>query len=119
MQKGEAMKKVITYTEEQVKQIFGLLNCVTISGIQNSKQIAAIAQILDAGTPGEIGEMEQPEKLNGLYSPADWENMLEKKTEIGATSSKEFEPRNRRTIPVKAESACTATNNAMPAKEMG
>lgn len=50
------MKKVITYTEEQVKQIVGLLNGVTVTGIQNSKQIAAVAQILDSGTPGEIKE---------------------------------------------------------------
>jgi hypothetical protein len=50
------MKKVITYTEEQVKQIVGLLNCVTVTGIQNSKQIAAVAQILDSGMPGEIKE---------------------------------------------------------------
>lgn len=51
------MKKVITYTEEQVKQIVGLLNCVTTTGIQNAKQVAVVAQILDSGTPGEIGEL--------------------------------------------------------------
>ena len=59
------MKKVITYTEEQVQQIVGFLNCVTISGIQNSKQIAAVAQILDSGTPGEIKDSEQPIKKGG------------------------------------------------------
>ena len=58
------MKKVITYTEEQVQQIVGFLNCVTISGIQNSKQIAAVAQILDSGTPGEIKDTD-PEKRGG------------------------------------------------------
>ncbi len=59
------MKKVITYTEEQVQQIVGFLNCVTVSGIQNSKQIAAVAQILDSGTPGEIKELEPSKKKGG------------------------------------------------------
>lgn len=56
------MKKVISYTEEQVKQIVMLLNGVVVSGIQNSRQISAIAQILDSGTPGDIKE---PEKKEG------------------------------------------------------
>ena len=50
------MKKVITYTEEQIQQIVILLNDVTVTGIQNSRKIATIAQILDSGTPGEIKE---------------------------------------------------------------
>lgn len=50
------MKRIIAYTEDQVKQIIGLLNCVTVTGVQNSKQIAAVAQILDSGMPGEIVE---------------------------------------------------------------
>lgn len=56
------MKKVITYTEEQVMQIQYMLNAVTVTGIQNSRQIAAIAQILDSGMQGEINE---PEKKEG------------------------------------------------------
>ena len=56
------MKKVITYTEEQVLQIKYMLNAVTVIGIQNAKQVAAIAQVLDSGTPGEINE---PEKKEG------------------------------------------------------
>lgn len=59
--KEEHMKKIIAYTEEQVKQIVGFLNCVTVSGIQNSKQIAAIAQILDSGMSGKIKDAEQKE----------------------------------------------------------
>jgi hypothetical protein len=59
--KEEQMKKIIAYTEEQVKQIVGLLNCVSVSGIQNFKQIAAVAQILDSGMTGEIKEPEQKE----------------------------------------------------------
>ena len=68
------MKKIIAYTEDQVKQIVGLINCVTVSGIQNSKQIAAVAQILDSGMPGEI--MEEPaqrEALKDDYVPREWE----------------------------------------------
>jgi hypothetical protein len=59
------MKKVITYTEEQVQQIVLLLNDVTETGIQNSRKIATIAQILDSGTSGEIMEPEQPKKKEG------------------------------------------------------
>lgn len=50
------MKKIITYTEEQVIQMKYMLNAVTTTGIQNAKQVAAIAQVLESGTPGEIGE---------------------------------------------------------------
>lgn len=56
------MKKVITYTEEQVLQVRYMLNAVTVTGIQNAKQVAAIAQVLDSGMPGEINE---PEKKEG------------------------------------------------------
>lgn len=56
------MKKVITYTEEQVMQIQYMLNAVTVTGIQNAKQIAAIAQMLELGTPGEIKELEADKK---------------------------------------------------------
>lgn len=90
------MKKVITYTEDQIKQIVGLLNCVTVTGIQNSKQIAAVAQILDSGMPGEIGEPDKKE-----------------------TSSKEFAPHNWKTVPAESLKECTAKNNAIPAKGMG
>lgn len=55
------MKKVITYTEEQVIQMKYMLNAVTTTGIQNAKQIAAVAQLLESGTPGEIKEPEQKE----------------------------------------------------------
>jgi predicted RNase H-like nuclease len=79
--KGEFMKKVITFTEEQVMQIQYMLNAVTITGIQNAKQIAAIAQMLELGTPGEIKEPEEP--------------------------------------PVDTLKACTAQNNARPAKGRG
>lgn len=55
------MKKVITYTEEQVLQVRYMLNAVTVTGIQNAKQVAAIAQVLDSGMPGEINESEEKE----------------------------------------------------------
>lgn len=62
MPKGGFMKKVITFTEDQIQQIIWLLNGVSVTGIQNSRQIATVAQILDSGMPGEINE---PEKKEG------------------------------------------------------
>lgn len=90
------MKKVITYTEEQIAQMGILLNDITSMGVKSAKNIAVIAQILDSGTPGEIREPDKKE-----------------------ASSKEFVPHNWKSVPVKAESACNSKNNAMPAKEMG
>lgn len=52
------MKKIITFTEEQVLQMKYMLNAVTISGIQNAKQVAAIAQVLESGMPGEVGTVD-------------------------------------------------------------
>ena len=48
------MNQLITFTEEQIYQLKGLLNGITTTGIQNARQIAMIAQILDSGTPAEI-----------------------------------------------------------------
>jgi len=59
---GNTLKKVITFTEEQVMQIQYMLNAITITGIQNANQVTAIAQVLDSGMPGEINE---PEKKEG------------------------------------------------------
>ena len=50
------MKKVITYTEEQVAQIGTLLNVIVSTGVQSAKSIAVIAQILDSGKQEEIKE---------------------------------------------------------------
>ena len=61
MQKGESMKKLITYTEEQVTQITGYLNGVTTTGIQNAKQIAMVAQIIESGVPAGIKESKEGE----------------------------------------------------------
>lgn len=49
------MNKVITFTEEQVLQMKYMLNGITVSGIQNARQVSAIAQVLESGTPGEVG----------------------------------------------------------------
>jgi len=59
---GNTLKKVITFTEEQVMQIQYMLNAVTVTGINNAKQVAAIAQMLELGTPGEIMEQEADKK---------------------------------------------------------
>lgn len=50
------MKKIITYTEEQISNITALLNGITITGIQNCKQLAVIVQILESGNIAEIKE---------------------------------------------------------------
>ena len=64
MQKGVfRLKKLITYTEEQVAQITGFLNGVTTTGIQNAKQIAMVAQIIESGVPAGIKE--EPKKKEG------------------------------------------------------
>jgi len=76
---GNTLKKVITYTEEQVMQIQYMLNAVTVTGIQNAKQVAAIAQMLELGAPGEVKDSE---KFKDVYSPVDWENLPERKTKI-------------------------------------
>lgn len=82
MPKGGFMKKVITFTEDQIQQIVWLLNSVSVTGIQNSRQIAAVAQILDSGIPGEINEPVGEEKFRDLYSSADWKNPPERETKI-------------------------------------
>ena len=58
------MSKVITFTDDQIKQIVWLLNGVTVTGIQNTRQIAAIAQILDSGMQGEISDAEKKDGEN-------------------------------------------------------
>ena len=55
------MNKVITFTEDQVIQMKYMLNAVTVVGIQNAKQVAAIAQVLESGVPGEIKETKKKE----------------------------------------------------------
>lgn len=90
------MKKVITYTEEQVLQIKYMLNAVTVTGIQNAKQVAAIAQMLESGTRGEIKEPENKEN-----------------------SSEEFVSRNWKTVPIGTFGASTAQNNAVQSKCKG
>jgi len=51
--------KQIVYTEEQISQITGILNGLTISGIQNARQITVIARILESG---KIQETEEEER---------------------------------------------------------
>lgn len=82
------MKKVFTFSEDQVRQIVWLLNGVTVTGIQNSRQIAAIAQILDSGMQGEINEPEKKEILKDIYSQTDWENPPKKRTKISNKTEK-------------------------------
>lgn len=57
-ERSDNLNKVVTFTEEQVMQMEYMLNAVTITGIQNAKQVVAIAQVLESGTPGEIKQKE-------------------------------------------------------------
>lgn len=54
------MNKII-YTEEQVNTLRGLLNGLTVTGIQNAKQVAVMAQVLDEGIPAETREKKEKE----------------------------------------------------------
>lgn len=54
------MNKII-YTEEQVNTLRGLLNGLTVAGIQNAKQVAVMAQVLDEGIPAETREKKESE----------------------------------------------------------
>lgn len=97
------MKKIIAYTEEQVMQIQYMLNAVTITGIQNAKQVAAIAQVLELGMPGEIKEPEEKEKIKGLYSPADWKDMPLSKESEGDFTPRKWESGSAQTVPIHKE----------------
>jgi len=59
-QKGGTMKQIV-YTQEQINQISGILNGLTVSGIQNARQITIIAQILESG---EVQEKENMKNDN-------------------------------------------------------
>ncbi|MFR3727645.1 hypothetical protein [Lacrimispora sp.] len=76
------MKKIITFTEEQVLQMKYMLNGIMVAGIQNARQVSAIAQVLESGTPGEIKGPVRDEKLKDIYSAADWKDLPERKTKI-------------------------------------
>ena len=84
------MNKVITFTEEQVLQMKYMLNGITVIGIQNAKQVSAIAQVLESGTPGEVGTEETAE-LKNMYSADDWKDLFERKTKISNEKKKEGE----------------------------
>lgn len=97
------MKKIIAYTEEQVMQIQYMLNAVTITGIQNAKQVAAIAQVLELGMPGEIKEPEGKEKIKGFYSQDDWKDMPLRKDSEGDFTPRNWESRSEGTVPIRKE----------------
>lgn len=55
------MKNIITYTEEQINQLIALLNGITVTGVQNCKQIAVISQVIESGVKAEIQNSEKKE----------------------------------------------------------
>ena len=42
---------MIKYKDEQIKNILNLLDNLTVKGIDNSKRVAIISQILNEGVP--------------------------------------------------------------------
>jgi len=54
--------KQIVYTQEQINQISGILNGLTVSGIQNARQITIIAQILESGKILVDGKVQEKKK---------------------------------------------------------
>ncbi|WP_394525737.1 hypothetical protein [Lacrimispora sp. JR3] len=62
------MKKLITYTEEQVVMLKMMLNAISTSGMQNARQIVAMEQVLNSGVPAQIKE-----ELKGSHSKAEHE----------------------------------------------
>lgn len=97
------MKKVIAFTEDQIAQIGALLNGITSTGVKSAKNIAVIAQILDEGAPGEIKEPEGREKIKGLYSPGDREDLPLRKDSEGDFTPRKWESRSEGTVPIRKE----------------
>lgn len=62
------MKKLITYTEEQIVLLKMMLNAVSTTGIQNARQIVAMEQVLNSGVPAQIKE-----ELNSSHSKTNHE----------------------------------------------
>ena len=67
-----------------------MLNGITVMGIQNARQVSAIAQVLESGMPGEVGTEETAE-LKNMYSADDWKDLFERKTIISNEKKKEGE----------------------------
>lgn len=59
------LKNLISFAEEDVSAIRGLLNGIVVSGIQNCKQIAMISQILDSGIPALVKDNDGKEEGGG------------------------------------------------------
>lgn len=56
------MKKIMTYSPEQITDVKTLLDNIAVKGTDNCKYIAMIAQILDAGIMGEVKDEEEGAK---------------------------------------------------------
>lgn len=50
------MKRLITYSEQDIANIKTLLNLVPITGIDNWSRMAMVVNLLNAGKPAEIKE---------------------------------------------------------------
>lgn len=59
------MKKIVAYSERDISNIHSLLNSIVVSGIQNCKNVAVIAQILESGKLAEVKDEEKSDKKEG------------------------------------------------------
>lgn len=50
------MKKIVTFSEDDIKNVRGFLNGITVTGTQNCKLIAMISQVLESGVLAEMKE---------------------------------------------------------------
>ena len=74
--------KTLTYEYEKMTRAGQLLNSLVVSGSNNFRALAEIANILDSGTPGETFEKEvgKDDSVNSEGSKAsNIENMAEQK----------------------------------------
>lgn len=55
------MKQLVTYTAEQATNMKTLLNQITVTGIDNCKYLAMVAQIMDEGILAGVKEEKEGE----------------------------------------------------------
>ena len=62
------MKKVMIYEEDRIFNAVKLLNCINVTGIENFRALAEIANIINSGTCGNYDETEEERQKNDMES---------------------------------------------------
>ena len=70
--------KTLTYEYEKMMRAGQLLNSLVVSGSNNFRALAEIANILDSGTPGEIIEKEDVKNAGNMGKQTVQPNKLAK-----------------------------------------